>query len=64
MKVIKPGRKEPEKYESTCINCGAVIEAEKQELNIQHCPRENYSFAHERCPECESKIVFYKKYSL
>lgn len=61
MKVIKPGKKEPIKYEATCRSCGAVIEATESELNIRICPREQYSFAHERCLECESPVVFYKK---
>jgi hypothetical protein len=61
MKVIKLGKKDPVKYEATCISCGAVIEATKDELNIKYCTKEQYSFAHERCLECESPVVFYKK---
>jgi len=61
VRIIKPGKVEPIKYQATCLNCGAIIEATKDELNIKFCPRGQYSFAHERCLECESSVVFYKK---
>ncbi|WP_428614322.1 hypothetical protein [Pseudoalteromonas sp.] len=61
MKLINPGKLEPVKYQATCRNCGAVIEATKDELNIQYCSKEMFSFAHEHCIQCESKVVFYKK---
>ena len=61
MKVIKRGEKKPVVFTATCKACGSEIEAKESELNVRWCPRERFSFAHERCPVCECGIIFYKQ---
>ena len=56
MKCTKPGTKnDNQKWAGHCRQCKAEFEAQRDEINVNRCPREGYEFAHKECPECGAK---------
>ncbi len=51
MELLRAGRKELP-FEGECTKCGAIYRASRSELNVEHCLREHYEFAHADCGEC------------
>jgi len=51
MELLRAGRKELP-FEGYCTYCYARYRASRGELNVEHCPREHYEFAHADCSEC------------
>jgi hypothetical protein len=62
MKVIHMGGepKKKRRLQSTCRECGTVVEATADSLKWEHYPR-NESLAREKCPNiaCGAEIFFY-----
>ncbi len=52
MKIITPGNLPIVKFTSKCSTCGAVVEAERHELDAQYDHRDHVEFAVSDCPYC------------
>lgn len=58
-RIVKPGVRQSVVFRGRCPACWAVIEAERVELAVEHCPREHYEFAHLDCLQCKADMVMY-----
>lgn len=60
MRIIERGTPPDDvPWKGQCIKCRSVLEALKQELNVEWDDRERGEFGRATCPVCKSPMVFY-----
>jgi len=60
MRILRDGKKGKPVFVGKCFTCGCIFEEDKENLSVDHCPREGYAFAHVKCPCCEIRAVMYE----
>ncbi len=61
MKIIKAGKKKPQRFRGTCQFCGCVVEVENGESCIKYDtdPRESHQ-PYVKCPQCKTDFLWLK----